>query len=1238
MTQNSLARDPLTAKAGAAAPEVGDLDSLYARGVALWNGGRRQEAVATLDAALKRNPNFPEALCMGGYILGESGRREAALEFYRRALGFKVELTAAWSNVGKLLFEDERYGEALDAFDAALGLKPKDADLWNSRAGALRMLGRHTDSAAAAREALRLKPRFAEAALNLGTALLKLGQVEEALDAYDLANEIQPAFDGALNGRALALRSLGRFDEARAAFEEAIRLGNYEAISGLGCLDLTLGDFERGWEGYEARWIKGKTVAEELGARFPAWRGPGRSGERVLVLNDHGLGDTIQFCRYLPLMAAAGVEPTFLCPPRLHRLLGSLTGIRLIDKWTSGERFDAQIAVSSLPRAFATRVDSVPAVVPYLAAEPERARRWAARIGDDGFKIGVVWQGNPNPEVDITRAAPLAAYAPLAAIPGVRLISLQKGCGVEQLADLPAGMRVESLGEGFDAGPDAFIDTAAAMANLDLVVTCDTSVAHLAGALARPTWVALKQDAEWRWLRDRDDSPWYPTMRLFRQTQRADWCGVFAEMAAAVRTMVVEAGAARTVEIPSAVGELLDKIAILEIKAQRIDDDGKLANVRRELQLLTTKLGSLGLDRPALAPLEAELAGVNQKLWDIEDDIRLCEDAGEFGERFVGLARAVYVTNDRRAAIKREINRRCDSAIVEEKHYARARPATPENKPAQSETRQTAAEVPAAEVTPQAVPDWFSESIAACQAGNDFQRRGEHTEALTAYDRAIALNPLYPAALNNRGVSLLAMREAAQAVESFSKALRLQPDFAEALYNRGNALRELKRCAEALADYDRAISIRPSPLVYNNRGAALQDLGRPAEALDSYDRALAASPTYGDALENKAVLQAEFGDIAAARQSLEDLLKTEPRRTRAHFHLARMKRVTRDDPQLAILEGLARERSALSETAAIDVSFALGKAYDDIGDYPRAFARFAEGNALKRAGIVYNEIGTLAHLQRVSAAFTQQTMNACHGFSDSTAAPIFIFGMPRSGSTLVEQILSRHPEISARGEIDAFEKAMAAARGLDGAALPFPEMASRLSAPETRALARGYLQELGVEEQDAKRTTDKKPSNFLFAGLIRLALPKARLIHTRRDPIDTCWSCFSHRFGASGFASSYDLGELGRFYRAYTALMEHWRQVLPEGAILTVDYEDVVADLGGQTRRILEFCGLDWNEDCLRFQDSRRHVATASAEQVRRPIYKDAVGRGRRYERFLGPLVAELGALADAPGVQSRTA
>ena len=525
------ARPPAVDPSAPAALAATTPGELYATGVALWRDGRQGEAIATLDAALRKNPNFPEALCMGAYILGESGRIGPAMQFYRRVIELQLDAPTAWSNLGKLYFELGCYAKALEGFQAALALRPGDADVWNSRAGALRQLGRLDESVAAAREALRLRPNFAEAALNLGNALLKLDRVDEALEAYREASALKPDFSSALCGQALALRALDRFAEAREAFEKAEALGNVEAVSGKGCLDLTLGDFERGWEGYEARWVDGKSLEEALGARFPKWRGPGRASERVLALNDHGFGDTIQFCRYLPMMLRAGARPTFLCPPQLRRLMSSLAGVRLVDKIPEGEPFDAQIALSSLPRAFATRLDSVPAEVPYLRAEAPLAKKWAARIGPAGLKIGLVWQGSPNPEADMARSIPLAAFAPLAARRDARLISLQVGFGLEQLAGAPLGMRVETLGEDFDAGPDAFVDAAAAMAALDLVVACDTSIAHLAGALGRPVWVALKKDAEWRWLRDRDDSPWYPTMRLFRQPRRGDWAGVFAAMA-----------------------------------------------------------------------------------------------------------------------------------------------------------------------------------------------------------------------------------------------------------------------------------------------------------------------------------------------------------------------------------------------------------------------------------------------------------------------------------------------------------------------------------------------------------------------------------------------------------------------------------------------------------------------------------------------------------------------------------
>ena len=342
----------------------------------------------------------------------------------------------------------------------------------------------------------------------------------------------------------------------------------------------------------------------------------------MLVLNDHGLGDTIQFFRYLPQMAAAGVDVTFVCPPRLSRLLSSKASARFVDRPPEGESFDAQIAISSLPYAFGARLETIPAAVPYLAPEPALRDLWAKRIGAAGFKIGVVWQGNPDPEADRARSTPLMSLAPLAAIAGVRThFPAERLRRAEQLASPPPSMRVETLGADFDAGADAFIDTAAAMTCLDLVVTVDTSIAHLAGALAVPVWVALKSDAEWRWLTGRSNSPWYPTMRLFRQSRRGVWRDVFETMARELAPLCKRRAAPRMLAAPCSLGELIDKITILRIKAERIGEKEKLANVRRELALLER----LAQENGAFGPIDLladQLAAVNARLWTIEDAIR----------------------------------------------------------------------------------------------------------------------------------------------------------------------------------------------------------------------------------------------------------------------------------------------------------------------------------------------------------------------------------------------------------------------------------------------------------------------------------------------------------------------------------------------------------------------------------------------------------------------------------------
>ena len=299
------------------------------------------------------------------------------------------------------------------------------------------------------------------------------------------------------------------------------------------------GNFSEGWEAYECRYAMGgnKWLREEVHAA--PWIGKSLAGKSILILGEQGNGDQIQFARYLPELCERGASVSYLVPARLHRLFITLRGsISLLSDIPPNSCFDFQCPLMSLPGFFERLGWPIPTRTPYLAAEPERVARWKAAIGDQGFRVGVVWQGNRYADDKTFRAYPLATLRPLAQVSGVRLISLQIRDGTEQLGKLPIELHVEGLDRDLDTGDDAFLDSAAALEAVDLIVTCDTSMAHLAGALGRPLWIALNQAPEWRWQRDRHDNIWYPSARLFRQHSKGDWDGVFSRMAKALQQLV----------------------------------------------------------------------------------------------------------------------------------------------------------------------------------------------------------------------------------------------------------------------------------------------------------------------------------------------------------------------------------------------------------------------------------------------------------------------------------------------------------------------------------------------------------------------------------------------------------------------------------------------------------------------------------------------------------------------------
>lgn len=538
-------------------------EAMRNRGDAFASTGRAAQAIESWRAALAHNPAWSDTWNSLGALLFTAQRVEEALVAYRNAIAAAPQAAAPWDNAGLALQRLGRYEEAIQAHGQAIARDPAFAVAYVRRAMALRHfnkfddalrdatraleldagsalahnahgivlndLGLYDEAIAAYRKALALAPGFAEAHNNLGNALHDAGRFDDALAALDQAIALRPQYAEALSNRGLALHEMQRFDDALEAFDTAIaaRPDYAEAWKRRASLRLLQGDYAQGWADYDASLAQ----ARRHSAGIPWWSGESLQGKSILLEEPNGIGDALQFWRFIPLLQAMGADVAFQGRPSLFKLLRSSPWtVRMLADVPQDAPFDYRCPLWSLPRLLRTTLDTIPGGVPYFAAEPERVARWASLLPAGTFNIGIAWQGNPARKVDAGRSVPLRAFAPLAAVPGVRLVSLQRTHGLEQLRDLPHGMSVIDPGEGFDVGADAFVDTAALMQSLDLVIASDSAVAHLSGALGRPTWVALKHVPEWRWMLRRDDSPWYPTMRLFRQATRGDWDGVFSAM------------------------------------------------------------------------------------------------------------------------------------------------------------------------------------------------------------------------------------------------------------------------------------------------------------------------------------------------------------------------------------------------------------------------------------------------------------------------------------------------------------------------------------------------------------------------------------------------------------------------------------------------------------------------------------------------------------------------------------
>jgi tetratricopeptide (TPR) repeat protein len=551
------------ARASAAIALQSTTDAYCHQGAACLDLGRFADAVTSFDQAIALTPHCVEAHNYRGLALHQLQRTLEALASYDHALSLRPQSAELHNNRGNVLRHLQRLPEALASYERAIELQPSFAAAHNNRGLVLQALQQFREAGSSYERALALQPDFAEAHNNLGTAQCELGQPAEALASCSRALQLQPGLHGVHDNLGNALRDLQRPEEALAQYELALLEAPHRADShchrGNALFDLKLipdamasyeraielnprhaqahfnkslclllsGEFAQGLPLYE--WRKRLEPAAAPAISGPGWLGEAEiSGKTLFVHADQALGDTIQFCRYAKLAEERGARVVLAVQPQLRELLtGVSSTIRIVAPGEEAGRFDYHCALMSLPLAFRTTLTEVPAAVPYLFADSLRVAQWRERIGAAGFKIGIAWQGSRN-RIDVGRSVPLEMFRRLASIPGVRLISLQKGAAPGRLWPGVTELPVEVLGDGFDTGPQAFLDSAAVMTHLDLVITCDTALAHLAGALGRPTWIALKHVPDWRWLLDRADSPWYPSMCLFRQSRRGDWDGVFA--------------------------------------------------------------------------------------------------------------------------------------------------------------------------------------------------------------------------------------------------------------------------------------------------------------------------------------------------------------------------------------------------------------------------------------------------------------------------------------------------------------------------------------------------------------------------------------------------------------------------------------------------------------------------------------------------------------------------------------
>lgn len=893
---------------GTAGENLVVLEDLLRQAEQLMETGDKEEAIALYEQIISLEPNCVQARINFGFLKQEKGELEAAIPHYREALAIDPNIPQTAYNLAKIFEEQGQVEEAIAHYEQALVAQPDFVPALINLAVALQEKGELLRAIELYRRALEIHPHSWEAYNNLATVLQEQGNLEDALEYYHKALELLPDFVEAINNLGRTFLEKGAVEDAIACYRRAIHLSPNHASAhlNLSLALLLVGDLENGLAEYEWRWqikefhtghscfLTGPDNTVSAREYRPLWDGSDLVGKTILLHAEQGLGDSLQFIRYAAIVKNKGGRVIVGCYPQLHRLFATVDGIDLlIVKGEPLPEFDVQAPMLSLPYIIGTKLETIPANTAYLS--PPAGAEFAL-LPDRNLKVGIVWAGNPKHRKNKQRSCSLSQFLSLLDVSGVSFYSLQKEVSEADRALLNQTSIVDLSPHFGD-----FADTAAAIAKLDLVISVDTAVAHLAGALGKPVWILLAFSPDWRWLLEREDSPWYPTARLFRQHQRGDWEDVFDRVAEAL-------GAVAAAFVPSDAGDAEFRLGV-DLQ-QQADFGGAIECYERAIAIdpnYAAAYSNLGVVKQHVGRLTEAIAHYQQAL---EIDGNLAETASNLGSALAEAGENEQAIAQYERALS--LNPNCAEALI--------------NLGLLREDQGDVAEAiscyeQAIQVNPNCAPAYLNLGITLEEQGEEAEAGTNYDRAIANYERAIELDPNYFDALHNLAYASIRQGKIDRAIAYYDRALALQPDLAEtdlalgswlsnqdkldealafcqqaiqklpasaeARCNLGIVLQKQGKIEDAIACYQQALSLKPDfPEALNNLGKAFEEAGKMAEAIDCYRRAIELKPGYINSLNGLASALHDRGQFTDAVTCYSQAVKFNVANPEAHLNLA----------------------------------------------------------------------------------------------------------------------------------------------------------------------------------------------------------------------------------------------------------------------------------------------------------------------------------------------------------------